>query len=137
VRYEMALQRRQRRMGNRRPHRRMADNHTPPSAVLFVPDVPVPPVPAPAERSAQGPSAGEGTGGTGRPSILIGSYVSEGTAGLAWVDLEAKSSAAKAGSAEIGPVRRTWRATQGRSGSRTSMLTLRRHGALAMGRPSQ
>ncbi len=42
-------------------------NHTPPSATLFVPN-----------------ALGKG------PSILIGSYVSEGTAGLAWVDLEGR-----------------------------------------------
>lgn len=42
-------------------------NHSPPSAVLYVPDV---------------PDKG--------PSMLIGSYVSEGTAGLAWVDLEGR-----------------------------------------------
>lgn len=40
-------------------------NHTPPNAMLYVPD-----------------------GGDGQPAMLIGSYVSEGTAGLAWVDLE-------------------------------------------------
>ncbi|PTY06818.1 hypothetical protein DB346_00750 [Verrucomicrobia bacterium LW23] len=40
-------------------------NHTPPNAMLYVPD-----------------------GGNGKPSVMIGSYVSEGTAGLAWVDLE-------------------------------------------------
>src|SRR5579862_190884 len=45
-------------------------NHTPPSSVLFVPNAP----------------DGEKT----RPAILIGSYVSEGTAGLAWVDLDGK-----------------------------------------------
>ena len=47
-------------------------NHTPPSAVLFVPDAPAP--------AAAG----------GRPCVMIGSYVSEGTAGLAWVDLDGK-----------------------------------------------
>ena len=40
-------------------------NHTAPGAVAFVPDM-----------------------GDGRPAVLIGSYVSEGTAGLAWVDLQ-------------------------------------------------
>ena len=40
-------------------------NHTPPSAALFVPD-----------------ALGQG------PTMLIGSYVSEGTAGLAWLDLD-------------------------------------------------
>jgi len=42
-------------------------NHSPPSSVLYVPDVP-----------------GKG------PTMLIGSYVSEGCAGLAWVDLEGR-----------------------------------------------
>lgn len=46
-------------------------NHTPPSSVLFVPDVPR-------------------ENGTTTPSILIGSYVSEGNAGLAWVDLDGR-----------------------------------------------
>jgi len=44
-------------------------NHTPPSAVLYVPDAPT-------------------ADGKTKPSMLIGSYVSEGTAGLAWVDLD-------------------------------------------------
>jgi hypothetical protein len=44
-------------------------NHTPPCAVLFVPDAP-------------------GPDGSPRPTILAGSYVSEGTAGLAWLDLD-------------------------------------------------
>ncbi len=42
-------------------------NHSPPSAVLYVPDVP-----------------GKG------PTMLIGSYVSEGCAGLAWVNLQGR-----------------------------------------------
>ncbi|HSI35338.1 MAG TPA: hypothetical protein VK986_17290, partial [Tepidisphaeraceae bacterium] len=44
-------------------------NHTPPSGMLFVPDAPT-------------------ADGKTKPSMLIGSYVSEGTAGLAWVDLD-------------------------------------------------
>ncbi|HEX8912609.1 MAG TPA: hypothetical protein VF796_09655, partial [Humisphaera sp.] len=46
-------------------------NHTPPQAVLFVPDAPT-------------------ADGKTKPTMLIGSYVSEGTAGLAWVDLDGK-----------------------------------------------
>jgi hypothetical protein len=46
-------------------------NHSAPSAVLFVPDCPTP-------------------DGKTKPTMLIGSYVSEGTAGLAWVDLDGK-----------------------------------------------
>jgi hypothetical protein len=42
-------------------------NHTPPGAVVFVPDA-----------------------GQGAAAVLIGSYVSEGTAGLAWVDLDGR-----------------------------------------------
>ena len=44
-------------------------NHTPPSSALFVP----------AERTP-----------TGQPLVYLGSYVSEGTHGLAWVDLDGK-----------------------------------------------
>jgi len=42
-------------------------NHSPPAAAQFVPD-----------------------GGHGQPAVLIGSYVSEGTAGLAWLDLNGR-----------------------------------------------
>jgi hypothetical protein len=50
-------------------------NHTPPSAVLFVPE----------EQANRGPAA-PSPGGV----LLVGSYVSEGGHGLAWLDLEGR-----------------------------------------------
>ena len=59
-------------------------NHTPPSAVLFVPNAPDPSPLTPLPRGERGKEE------DGRPCVMIGSYVSEGTAGLAWVDLDGK-----------------------------------------------
>ena len=50
-------------------------NHTPPSAVLFVPEGAAPARPA-------GPSPGG--------QVLVGSFVSEGGSGLAWLDLDGR-----------------------------------------------
>ena len=66
-------------------------NHTPPQSALFVPG---------------------GRTATGQPTVFLGSYVSEGGHGLAWVDLDGESKAASAGSAATGPARRISRATR-------------------------
>ena len=68
-------------------------NHTPPSSALFVPGDKAP---------------------GGRPLVYLGSYVSEGGDGLAWVDLEGRKQGGVGWVGGAGPALPTWLAMPAR-----------------------
>ncbi len=87
-------------------------NHTPPSSALFVPGDKAP---------------------GGKPLVYLGSYVSEGGDGLAWVDLEGRKQGGVGWIGGAWTERPTLPATPGRRRSKAFISTLARHGKASCG----